>query len=37
MQQKRTASMNLDRAAEQADWIIDMMRMSGYLNEDVIM
>lgn len=31
MQQKQIASMNLDIAAQKADWIIDMMRMCGYL------
>ena len=29
--QKQMAIDNIDRAAQQADWIIDMMRMCGYL------
>ncbi len=29
--QKQTAMDNIDRAAQQADWIIEMMRMCGYL------
>ncbi len=29
--QKRMAIDNIDRAAQQADWIVDMMRMCGYL------
>ena len=29
--QKQMAIDNIDRAAQQADWIVDMMRMCGYL------
>ena len=29
--QKQRAIDNIDRAAQQADWIIEMMRMCGYL------
>ena len=28
--QKQTAMDNIDRAAQQADWIIEMIRKSGY-------
>ena len=30
-QQKHFATANIDRAAEQADWIMEMMRLCGYL------
>ncbi len=29
--QKQMGINNIERAAQQADWIIEMMRMSGYL------
>lgn len=29
--QKQMAINNIERAAQQADWIVEMMRMSGYL------
>ncbi|MBR0308452.1 MAG: hypothetical protein IJH92_06125 [Mogibacterium sp.] len=29
--QKQVATHNLDRAAKQADWIVNMMRACGYL------
>ena len=29
--QKKTAMDNIDRAAQQADWIIEMLRMCEYL------
>ena len=30
--QKHSAMDNIDRAANQADWITEMLRMCGYLN-----
>ena len=30
-QQKKVAKDNIDTAAQQADWIMDMLRMCGYL------
>lgn len=31
LHQKQIACENIDRAARQADWIVDMMRMCGWL------
>ena len=31
LNQKQKAVDNIERAAQQADWIVEMMRMSGYL------
>lgn len=30
--QKQIAMDNIDRAAQQADWIVEMLRKSGYLS-----
>ena len=32
MEQRQIVKDNIDIAAQKADWIIDMMRMCGYLN-----
>lgn len=32
--QKQQAINNIDRAAQQADWVIEMLKMCGYIKKD---